>query len=128
MWEAVLFYAKVFDTEKPNIMTFAEMPPNPEFEVPAEAKELVLHSSLNINGSIVMFSDILPGDPFVPGNNISLAVMTASVEETERLFNRLKEDGMVDMELQETFYSKCYGSLTDKFGIAWQLMVDDEQV
>lgn len=25
------------------------------------------------------------------------------------------------MELQETYWSKCYGSLKDKFGIAWQL-------
>jgi PhnB protein len=29
--EAVEFYAKVFGTEKPQIMTFGEAPPNPEY-------------------------------------------------------------------------------------------------
>jgi len=125
---AVQFYAEVFNTKKPEIMTFAEMPPDPDFKVPEEAKDLVLHTSLNINGSTVMFSDILPGTPLISGNNISLTVMTASVKETEKLFNRLKEGGTVDMELQETFWSKRYGSLTDKFGVMWQIMVDDEQI
>lgn len=123
--EAVEFYAEVFNTEKPEIMTFAEMPPDPEFEVPEEARDLVLHTSLDINGSTIMFSDILPDTTFITGNNISLTVMTTSVEETEKLFDRLKEGGNVEMELEETFWSKCYGSLTDKFGIVWQLMIDD---
>ncbi len=123
--EAVEFYAEVFNTKKPEIMTFAEMPPDPEFEVPEEARDLVLHTSLDINGSAIMFSDIFPDATFITGNNISLTVMTTSMEETEKLFDRLKEGGNVEMELQETFWSKCYGSLTDKFGIVWQLMVDD---
>jgi PhnB protein len=123
--EAVEFYAEVFNTEKPEIMTFAEMPPDPELEVPEEARDLVLHTSLDINGSTIMFSDILPDTTFITGNNISLTVMTISVEETEKLFDRLKEGGNVEMELGETFWSKCYGSLTDKFGIVWQLMIDD---
>lgn len=123
--EAVEFYAEVFNTEKPEIMTFAEMPPDPEFEVPEEARDLVLHTSLDINGSTIMFSDILPDTTFITGNNISLTVMTTSVEETEKLFDRLKEGGNVEIELEETFWSKCYGSLTDKFGIVWQLMIDD---
>ncbi len=29
--QAVEFYAEVFGTEQPNIMTFGETPPNPEF-------------------------------------------------------------------------------------------------
>lgn len=125
--EAVMFYAGVFKTAPPEIMTFAEMPPNPDFAVPEDAKNLVLHTSLNINGSIIMFSDILPGTPFISGNNMSLTVLADGVEETERLFNQLKEGGTVDMDLQETFWSKSYGSLTDKFGVIWQVMVNDEQ-
>ncbi len=32
------------------------------------------------------------------------------------------------MELQETIFSKCYGSLQDKFGIIWQIMHDDGEM
>ncbi|MBK1811162.1 VOC family protein [Clostridium sp. YIM B02505] len=43
------------------------------------------------------------------------------MEEVKSCYDKLKEGGTVDMELQETFWSKSYGTLTDKFGILWQL-------
>lgn len=118
--EAVEFYAEIFGTEQPEIMTFGETPPDPKFALPEEAKNLVMHTRLNIQGSNVMFSDVFPGMPFVAGNNISLAIVSKNMDEIKSLFNKLKEGGTVGMELQETFWSKCYGSVTDKFGIEWQ--------
>ena len=126
--EVVEFYAHVFETEKPEIMTFGEAPPNPEYALPEEAKDLVMHTRLDISGSNVMFSDVFPGSPFVQGNNISLAVVSRDIEEVKSVFNKLKEGGTVGMELQETFWSKCYGNLTDKFGIDWQLSHEDLEV
>ncbi|MFE0505348.1 VOC family protein [Peribacillus butanolivorans] len=122
--EAVEFYAHVFGTETPQIMTFGETPPNPEFPLPDEAKNLVMHTRLNIEGSNVMFSDVFPGMPFVEGNNISLAVVNKNMDEIKSIFNKLKEGGTVVMDLQETFWSKLYGQVTDKFGIIWQLNYD----
>ena len=118
--EAVEFYAEVFNTEKPDIMTFGESPQSPEYKLPEEAKDLVMHTRLNISGSNVMFSDTFPGSPFIQGNNISLAFVGKNEEEIRSAFDKLKEGGSVGMELQETFWSKCYGSLKDKFGIEWQ--------
>ncbi len=118
--QAVEFYAEVFGTEQPNIMTFGETPPNPEFTLPEEAKDLVMHTRLNISGSNIMFSDTFPGMPFVEGNNISLAYVSNDLDEIKSIFNKLSEGGKVGLELQETFWSKIYGQLTDKFGIQWQ--------
>jgi len=118
--EAVEFYADVFGTEKPQIMTFGETPPSPDFQLPEEAKDLVMHTRLNIDGSNVMFSDVFPGMPFVAGNNITLALVNNNMDEIKSTFNKLKVGGTVDMELQETFWSKLYGQVTDKFGIIWQ--------
>jgi PhnB protein len=131
--EAVEFYAEVFGTEKPEIMAYGEMPcgempPDPEFAIPEEAKNLVMHTRLNISGSNVMFSDCFPGGPFVAGNNISLVIVTKNIDEVKYLFDKLKEGGMVGMELQETFWTKCYGSLTDKFGIEWQFSYDNGEM
>lgn len=126
--EAVEFYAQVFGTEKPKIMTFGQMPPDPQFTIPEEAKNLVLHTQLNITGSTVMFSDVFPGMPFIAGNNISLTVTSKDINEIKSLFNKLKEGGKVSMDLQETFWSKCYGNLTDKFGIGWQLSLDSGEM
>lgn len=125
--DAVEYYADVFGTEKPHIMTFAETPSDPEITLPGETSHLVMHAKLNIHGSEVMFSDVFPGSDFTVGNNISLTIISNNKDEVKALFNRLKEGGTVDMELQETFWSKCYGSLTDKFGIVWQISYDERQ-
>ncbi|WP_394137843.1 VOC family protein [Cytobacillus oceanisediminis] len=124
--EAVEFYAEVFETEKPEIMTFGDSPPNPEYPLPEEAKNLVMHTRLNICGSNVMFSDTFPGMPFTVGNNINLAIVIKDPDDLKKYFNKLKEGGTVGMELQETFWSKCYGQLTDKFGITWLFNYDSE--
>jgi PhnB protein len=123
--EAVEFYAEVFKTEKPQIMTFGEAPPNPNYELPEEAKNLVMHTRLNIDGSNVMFSDTFPGMPFVEGNNVTLAIVNKDIDQIKSMYEGLKEGGEVVMELQETFWSKLYGQVTDKFGIHWQLNYDN---
>lgn len=119
--EAVEYYAEVFGTEKPKIMTFGEVPPNPEYALPEEAKHLIMHTQLTIGGSLVMFSDSFPGMPFAAGNNISLAFVSNDKDEIHSVFHKLKDGGTVGMDLQETFWSKLYGGVTDKFGITWQL-------
>lgn len=123
--EAVEFYAKVFQTEAPRILTFGDTPPNPAYPLPEQAKKLVLHAELRIAGDTVMFSDTFPGNPYNAGNNINLTVLTSNEDLIRSYFNDMKEGGTVTMELQKTFWSKCYGMLTDKFGIGWQFSLDD---
>ncbi|MBO1513762.1 VOC family protein [Metabacillus bambusae] len=123
--EVVEYYAEVFGTEQPQIMTFGDSPQNPDYPLPEEAKNLVMHTRLTISGSTIMFSDSFPGMPFIEGNNISLAIVSKNLDEIKSAFNKLKSGGKVGMELQETFWSKCYGNVTDKFGIQWQLNYDD---
>ncbi|NLP41602.1 MAG: hypothetical protein GX348_05280 [Veillonellaceae bacterium] len=67
-----------------------------------------------------MFSDVCPGMPFIAGNNISLTISSTNTGEIRSAFNKLKEGGSVEMDLQETFWSKLYGYLVDKCGIYWQ--------
>ncbi|MBS4209870.1 VOC family protein [Bacillus sp. FJAT-50079] len=125
--EAVEFYAQVFQLEQPEITTFGESPQHPDYPLPEEAKDLVMHTRLTISGSNVMFSDTFPGMPFTVGNNINLALVSTDVDELASAFDKLKEGGEVGMELQETFFSKCYGQLTDKFGVKWQISHDNEE-
>lgn len=125
--EAIEYYAEVFQTETPEISTFGDMPEDPEFKVPEEAKKLVLHAELQIKDSKIMFSDTFPGMPFNIGNNINLTFISKYESEIKRVFTKLQEGGKVEMELQETFWSKLYGTLTDKFGVSWQLNLSSEE-
>ena len=75
-----------------------------------------------------MFSDVFPGMPFVEGNNISLSIVSKNIDDVKSYYHKLQEGGKVSMELQETFWSKCYGSLKDKFGIEWQFNYDNGEM
>lgn len=126
--EAVEFYADVFETEKPEFMLYRDMPDDDEsFPVTEDNVDLILHTSLNIEGSTVMFSDIPEGMPFVVGNNVSLVIMGDDMEKIKKMYNRIWEDGgTVGMELEETFWAKLYGYVIDKFGVGWQFNYDEE--
>lgn len=126
--EAATFYAEVFGSEVTHLATFGDMPSNPEYTLPDEAKSLIMHARVNIMGKIVMFSDVFPGSPFKVGNHINLTIVSQDERQTRSLFEKLSDGGKVTMELQPTFWSKCYGQLTDKFGIDWQVSVDSETV
>ncbi|MBR0599391.1 VOC family protein [Sinanaerobacter chloroacetimidivorans] len=125
--EAVEFYAEAFGTEKPRILSFGEMPSNDGFPLTEETKNLVMHAELKIMGSTVMFSDAPPDMPFIAGNNISLIITSSDMEEIKATFHKLKVGGTVVMDLQETFWSKCYGFIIDQFGIGWQLSYDGQK-
>lgn len=124
--EALAFYEEVFDTEPAQVMTFGDSEPNPDYPMPENAKHRVMHARLHILGSTIMFSDTFPGSPFIAGNNISLAVVTDDAERIKTIYSKLKQNGQVKMELQETFWSKCYGAVTDQFGIEWQLSHEEK--
>jgi PhnB protein len=126
--EAVEYYSQVFGTEKPKFMLFGDTPPDPGFPLSEETKNLVMHTFLNIKGSAIMFSDVPPGMPFVSGNNISLILGSNDKDEIKSIFDKLKEGGTVAMDLQETFWSKYYGFVIDKFGIGWQLNFDTGEI
>jgi len=118
--EAIDFYSGIFGSEA-KIMTFGESPQHPDYQLPEEAKDLVMHAHLEIEGNKVMFSDTFPGQPYTVGNNITLAIVTEDLDKLHRYYDQLKDGGHVGMELQETFWSKAYGQVTDKFGVEWQL-------
>ena len=50
-----------------------------------------------------------------------IIIVSENVDDLTSYFNQLKEGGTVGIELQETFWSKCYGMVIDKYGIQWQL-------
>jgi PhnB protein len=86
-----------------------------------------MHAMINVGSSSMMFSDTFPGMPFTVGNNITLTYQGSSEEELRTIFNKLADGGKIGMELQETFWSKCYGQVTDKFDIIWQLNLPPQQ-
>ncbi|MDR0332014.1 MAG: VOC family protein [Dysgonamonadaceae bacterium] len=120
--EATAFYAKVFKSEVKNLMTFGQAPPHPDYPMAESDKDKVMYADVEIGGLTVMFMDMPAGSPLIKGNNITPTVSMFDKAEVERIFNELKVDGKVFMELQQTFFSELYGMVEDKFGVIWQIL------
>lgn len=122
--EAVEFYADAFGAPEPKFMTFGEIPPDPKFPLPEEAKKLIMHAELEFEGGKIMFSDLPPNMSLAVGNNVSLVVVTKEAETLRRYWSKLKAGARVTMDLGPQFWTPLYGFLYDKYGIGWQLSLE----
>jgi len=120
--EAVEFYAKVFKSEVQNLMTYGQVPADPNSPVSKEDSEKICYASVRIGGQTVMFMDMPSDTPLVMGNQINPTLNLPDKQEVERVFNELKEGGEIYRELQQTFYSELYGMVKDKYGVNWHVM------
>lgn len=115
--EALDFYGASFGVEPHEVSTFGDAGvPN----VDEANKALIMHGRVKVADTEVMFSDNLPGAEFTVGNNVTLAIITSDEAYIRKSFEALSVGAKVDMPLQETPWSKCYGNLVDRYGINWQ--------
>ena len=122
--EAIDFYKKVFDAQVLFSQTFGEMPENPEFPMPEEAKERIGHASLRIGETELMFSDTFPGQPCQSGDQVTICISTNDAGRSRQIYEALQQGGKVAMPLQKTFFSPAYGSVVDKFGVTFQIFTE----
>ncbi|MBF0522257.1 MAG: VOC family protein [Candidatus Omnitrophica bacterium] len=92
--------------------------------IPQECQDWVLHARLTIKSVVLMASDTRPGVAITQGNNFFVSVSCESIEETERIFNCLSENGKITTPLAETFFARRFGMLTDQFGIHWMFNLE----
>lgn len=117
--EALAFYRQALGAEIEMMMRFSESPDRSS--IPPGADDKILHASVRIGDTTLMASDgHCQGSPSFQG--FSLAITTATVDETKRIFQALSEGGQVSMPLAKTFYSPLFGMTTDRFGVGWMVM------
>ncbi|MEX1042703.1 MAG: VOC family protein [Pirellulaceae bacterium] len=122
--EAIEFYKSTIGAEVTMLMRFSDSPDQPpEGMLEAGFENKVMHASLSIGGSPIMASDGCDSNESFKGFRIALTLPTEA--ETKRAFSALAEGGQVDMPLDKTFWSPCFGMLTDKFGLGWMVSVID---
>ena len=120
--EAFSFYAKVLGGEIVAMLPNRGTPAADH--VPEEWLDKIIHARLEVGDQVLMASDAPPAYPQAPqGFSVSLSV--DRIEEAERIFGALAENGTVTMPLESTFFAARFGMLTDRYGIPW--MINCEQ-
>jgi len=107
--EAAEFYVSVFDNSSINSITPIHDSPSGAFIV-----------AFQIMG--YEFMAISAGPYFKINPSISFHVKCATVEEVDRIWEKLSAGGTALMELGEYPFSKRYGWIQDKFGVSWQVI------
>jgi PhnB protein len=120
--EAMEFYKTCLGA-KLGIMTFGDSP----MQSPPGSEKRVMHARLTKGSLTLMASDTMPGMPFQQGTNFSLTIECETPQEVDQVFAALSAGGKVTMPVQETFWAKRFGMLTDKFGVNWMLDLEKPQ-
>ncbi len=120
--EAIEFYKHALGAEVVMLMRFNESPdPVPADILPGGFENKVMHATLNVIGNTLLMSDGCDETTNFAGFSLALSVDTE--QEAHTLFNALAEGGAVCMPLEKTFWSPCYGMVTDRFKLSWMVMV-----
>ena len=121
--EAIEFYKTAVGAQVEMLMRFDEAPEQPPAGMLAAGFEKkVMHSAFRIGESLVMASDGCgPAEGPKSFQGFTLSLTVADEAEAQRVFAALLEGGEVQMPLGKTFWSPCFGMVTDKFGLAWMV-------
>lgn len=120
--EAMARYHEVFGGTL-EIMTMGDLPEGSPWPPGAEAHH-VMHALLKLPNGPLMASDDPSGDG---GAKVGIAVAFAAATpgRAQEIFDALAEGGEVTMPFEATFWSKGFGTCTDRFGTPW--MIDTQE-
>ncbi len=122
--EALEFYQAALGATVAMKMRFDESPDAvPDGMLQSGFESKIMHSSFTIGKMTLMASDGCNDKSKFDGFRLALSV--TNIDACDAAFNALADGGTVDMPLTKTFWSPRYGMVTDKFGVAWMVMVPE---
>ena len=117
--QALEFYKKALGAKVEAVIRYKENP-EPKHN-PPNSDDKVMHALFRIGDATIMASDgNCQGKPSFQG--FALTLNAADAAEAKRRFDALAEGGHVQMPLNETFFAKSFGMLSDRFGVSWMVM------
>jgi PhnB protein len=98
------------------VMRYGDMAGNQQ---PDATKNYVMHAKLNLAGTSMMLSDAPPGKGHARGEQVQICLEFSDVADEARAFDALAQGGQITNPLQDMFWGARWGTVVDRFGIAW---------
>ncbi len=118
--EAMRFYERVLGGKLEAMMKFADAPGCDEMSSSGSA-ERIMHACLNLEGSRLMASDTMAGQPYEGLKGFAVTLTYPAVEAARRVFEALGEGGRTMMPMERTFWAEAFGVVVDRFGTSWMI-------
>lgn len=93
--EAINFYTRNLEAKKLMVVTYEELAKRDRsFKITSENKEHIAHSVLQIGNTKLMIAEdtMNTNERYNVGNNMSLCIQSANLEEIQRFYNNLISD------------------------------------
>lgn len=119
--EAIEYYKETLKATVIFQQSFGEGPKDELLNLKEDELNLIAHSVLKIGDNRIMIADIIPELPFQDGNQVSICITTDDITQAKEIYENLKSEGKVLIELNEVYFSPAYGMVTDKFGVTFQI-------
>lgn len=128
--EAIEFYTEHLKAEEWLRVTYQQLAERDRsIQLTDENKDYITHSVLLIGKTKVMIAEdpMNTSEKYTVGNNTSLCIQSADLEEIKGFYNSLITDERVNIiaPLSSNMFSKAYGIIEDPFGVQIQLMYDE---
>jgi PhnB protein len=121
--EAIAHYQQALGAQVSLLLRYRDSPdPTPPGMLPEGFDDKVMHASLDIGGAGLMMSDgcSTEGAQF---NGFSVSLVVEDEATARRMFDALAVGGQITMPMGRTFWSACFGMLSDRFGLGWMIQV-----
>ncbi|HLR70770.1 MAG TPA: VOC family protein [Pseudogracilibacillus sp.] len=112
--EAMTFYTSIIaDSDITNIVRYGKNGPGEE--------GTIMQATFELEGQEFMCIDSHITHQFTFTPSFSIYVTCDTDQEIEQLYNQLLEGGQALMPLDDYGFSKKFGWVNDRFGVSWQL-------
>ncbi|MGL4877339.1 VOC family protein [Paraclostridium dentum] len=128
---AIDFYKNHLNAEQLMKVTYSDMVKigDKSIELNDKNKNHINYSVLKIGKTKIMIAEntMDTNEKYKVGNNFSICIQSADLEEIQQFYNSLISDEKVKIiiPLASNIFSKAYGIVEDPFGVQIQLMFDD---
>ncbi len=118
---ALKFYEQCLGGRIVGMFTYAGSPM--AAQVPPEWGKKIMHATFSLGDQTLGAADAPPGTYASP-RGIALTLHVDASAEADRIFEMLAQRGTVQMPIQETFWARRFGMVTDQFGTPWMVQCD----
>lgn len=119
--DAFRFYEQCLGGKISVLMTYGQAPADVTRQIPADARDKVIHAHLDLGGGRALMGCDAPAPRYAKPQGISVSLTFPTAGEAERAFTALAENGKITMPFQKTFWSSGFGMAVDRFGIPWMI-------
>jgi len=117
--EAISFYKEALSADVKEIYYAKDAPEGSGME--EYPPNFVMHSTVVIRGMNFSLTD--GGETPVPHGNFSFLIFCNTPEEVTETFEKLAVGGTINEQLAPVFFSPLFGEVIDRYGVTWQVMV-----